>query len=108
MKLAKDGKPFDHEHKRPPSLDEVEVIHFLRPDAVREEMYANVGKDYVKKAQNLIISAENIDAMNQVVIYVRRIGESIANEHLRLATNVMEGPNNPSAVLQRMIDEYGD
>ena len=76
MRIARDGKPYDvdllpNDNGRE---DELEVIQYLRPDGRRRRMLAPVGVEYVKKAKNLIITAEWLGGT--INICGRRKGES--------------------------------
>jgi hypothetical protein len=104
MRTAADGYPFDIDDAGEAGIDEVEIIQFIRPNARRRRMIAKVGEDLAKSAQDLIISAEDLGG-GQVAVYVRAKEEHPDKEHVSLATNG-PGPDNPTAVLQRMIRRY--
>jgi hypothetical protein len=101
--LAKDGKPFDIDYKMVPTEEEVEVIQYLRPNGKRRRMLAPVGKKYVEKAKDLIISVEELTT-GEVAIYVRKINDPIDDEVMELAYNG-PGDNSPTNVLRRLIDK---
>ena len=83
--------------------DEVEVTQYIRPNGRTEQVYAPVGVEYVKMAEekDLIISSEVLTT-GEVAIYVRRVGQAEEEEKIELADNG-PGEDNPVEVLKRMI-----
>jgi len=106
VRIAADGKPFDIDGVGDAGIGDVEIIQFLRPNARRRRMLAEVGEDLAKSAQDLILSAEDL-GNGTVAVYVRAKGEDPEKEHFEIAQNG-PGPDNPTAVLQRMIRKYAD
>ena len=100
--FAKDGKPFDIEDGLTFTDNEVEVIQFLIPSGKRRRMAALVGEDYVKKAKNLILSAEILNTQ-QIALYAREINEPKEKDKIMLANNG-SGVNNTINVLKKLID----
>lgn len=106
--LAKDGFPYDvYDSTLIQQEDEIEVIQYIRHDGgdpynKRRRMLAPVGKEYVKKAENLIISAEELRT-EEIAIWVRKVGEPKESERVENAQNG-PGENSPTNVLRRMID----
>lgn len=100
-KLADNALPGSKLQKRP---NEVSVTQYLRPDGRKREMYAPVGEEYVKIAEekDLIIGAEDLGT-GQIALYVRRSDEDEEQEKTYLATN-SPGENEPVKVLQRAIE----
>lgn len=100
--MAKDGRPYDIDNIAGEiGKDEVEVIQFMRPDGRRRRMIAPVGEEAAKKADSLILSAEQL--MNgQIVLYARKIGEMPETEKSEFA-EVGPGVNSPAEVLKRLI-----
>ena len=85
MRLAKDGKPFDIDHLegREYTEDEVEVIQYLKPNADRIRMAAEMGKEYVEKTKDLIISCEV--HLSQVVLYIqKKVNQMTKNHELKI------------------------
>jgi len=104
MRTAKDGKPFDVDGMGELGEHEVEIIQFLRPNGKRRRMAASVGKEYVEKAKDMIISAEELTT-GEIAIYVRFKDEpKEEKESMELAENG-PGDNDPTKVVQRMIDK---
>ena len=103
MRTAKDGKPFDIDGMGDLGEHEIEVIQFLRPGGARRRMASPVGKKYVEKAKDMIISAEELTT-GEIAIYVRLKDESEEKEIMELAENG-PGDNEPTKVLQRLIDK---
>ena len=101
---GKDGKPFDVEDVLILTGDEVEVIQFLTPSGKRRRMAVLVGGDYVKKAENLILSAEILNT-EQVALYAREINEPKEKDKSMVATNG-PGMNNSISVLKKLIDTF--
>ena len=64
MRIAKDGLPFDIDNDVdgdfPSEEGYVELIQFLRPNGRRRRMIANVGIELAKKAENMILSCEEL------------------------------------------------
>ena len=106
MRIAADGKPFDIDEAGECGPGEVEIIQFLRPNAKRRRMVAEVGEDLAKASQDLILSAEDL-GNGSVAIYVRSKGEKPEREHAAIAQNG-PGRHNPTAVLSRMIRKYAN
>ena len=104
MRVAKDGYPFDIDEAGEAGPADVEIIQFLRPNGKRRRMVAEVGVDLAETAKDLIVSAEDL-GNGKVAVYVRSKEEHPDKEHVSLATNG-PGPDNPTAVLQRMIRKY--
>ena len=104
MGLAKDGKPFDIDNISGGLMpDEVEVIQFLRPKGDRRRMGAVVGKEHVKMAKDLILSAEELQT-GEVVVYARKIGEPEEAEISEITVNG-PGDKSPSSCLKRLIEK---
>lgn len=59
-----------------------------------------VGEDYVKKAENLILSAEILNT-EEVALYAREINEPKEKDKLMVATNG-PGMNNSISVLKKL------
>jgi len=104
MRLAKDGKPFDVEYLHELRPYEVEIIQFLRPNGRRRRITAVVGLELAEKANNLIISAEELTT-GEIAIYVRKIGEPEVNETMEIAINGL-GEKSPTEVLKRLIKKF--
>ena len=100
--IAKDGKPFDIEDALTLTDSEVEVIQFLIPSGKRRRMAALVGKDYVKKAENFILSAEILNT-EQIALYAREVNELKEKDKIMIANNG-SGVNNTINVLKKLID----
>lgn len=108
MRIAKDGYPFDVDEAGDTGPTEVEIIQFLRPSGKRRRMVAEVGADLAEAAKDLILSAEELSpGTGKVAVYVRTKEEHPDKEHVSLADNG-PGPDNPTAVLQRMIRKYAN
>jgi len=106
--LARDGKPYDVPNTDLIATDdELEIIQYLRPTGTRRRVLAKVGKNYVKKANNLIISTEVL-IDGQIAIWVRHKNEPEEKERVEFAENCFDekSEKNPNAVLKRMIDKY--
>ena len=101
---GKDGKPFGVEDVLILKDDEVEVIQYLVPSGKRRRMAALVGQEYVKKAENLILSTEILNN-KQVALYARGINESKEKDKIMIATNGPE-TNNTITVLKKLIDTF--
>ena len=99
--LAKDGKEFDIDNIGKLQNDELEIIQFLRPDGKRRRMSAKLTKELVRKAKNMIISAEELTT-GKVAIYGRMVGVPIEKEYLLLADNC-ESSNSPNNILEKVI-----
>lgn len=65
--------------------DEVEITQYLRPNARKRNLYAKVGEDIAKKAEELILSAELLPT-GLIIIYARRKREGEEAEKSILAT----------------------
>ena len=102
--IAKDGKPYDIEDGLTLKENEVEVIQYLVPSGKRRRMAALVGEDYVKKAENLILSVEIVNP-DEVVLYARRINEPKEKDKVMIATND-QGVNNTIPVVKKLIDVF--
>ncbi len=102
--IAKDGKPYDIEDVLKLTENETEVIQYLVPDGKRRKMATLVGRDYVEKAENLIISVE-ILSPDEVVLYARRINEPKEKDKIMIATND-QGENNTIIMLKKLIDTF--
>lgn len=106
MSLAKDGKPFDVDNLSGGlGPGEVEIIQFLRPDGKRRRMGAMVGEEFVKMAEDLILSAEELTT-GEIAVYARRKDEPKEKEISEIAANG-PGPNNPTECLKRLIKKLG-
>ena len=104
MRIAKDGKSFDVDTIGGDlAPDEVEIIQFLRPGGKRRRMAATVGADTVRRADDLIISAEEL-ITGEVALYGRKIGEKKENEIVLLAEN-RPGEKSPNVILTQLIKE---
>ena len=103
-RIAKDGKPFDVEDALILTDKEVEVIQFLTPGGKRRRMAVLVGKGYVKKAENLILSAEILNN-RKVALYARRINESKEKDKIMIANNGPE-TNNTIIALKKLVDTF--
>jgi len=104
MRKARDGRLYDIDNMAwDANDDEIEIIQYLRPDGKRRRMVCTIGKELLKKADEigLIISAKELTT-RQVVIYVRRREEPTEDERLQIADNHV-GENDPQKVLIRMI-----
>jgi len=102
--IAPDGKPYDIAHlKYLPTKDDVEVIQYLRPNGVRRRMFAPVGIEYVKKAKDMVLSAEDLKN-GEVAIYGRMKDQSEDDEIVRIAING-SGYLSPTNVLRKLILE---
>ena len=88
-------------YKRQP--DELAVTQYLRPNGVKKKVFAQVGVDYVAKAEGMIASAEVLST-GIVALYLGWVGEPEEKELLRLARNG-PGADSPNETLKRMIDE---
>lgn len=107
MRTAKDGKPFDVDHiPRNKMWDEVEVIQFLRPDGKRRRMLVTVGGDLAELAEDMILSAEELQT-GQVAVYARHKDEPEEAEVVEIAENG-PGENSPCACLKRLIRKKAD
>jgi len=106
MRIAKDGKPFDVDNFGELRKGEVEVIQFLRPNGKRRRMGSPVGKEYVKKAKNMIISAEELTT-REIVVYVRKKNEPKKKEISEIAVNG-PGDKSPTECLKRLIARKED
>jgi hypothetical protein len=104
VRIAADGKPFDIDEAGESGPGEVEIIQFLRPNARRRRMVAEVGENLAKAAQGLVISAEELGT-GDVAIYVRDKDGDPGSEHIGFAENG-PGENSPTEVLKRMIRTY--
>ncbi len=100
--IAKDGQPLDVEDGLTFTENEVEVIQFLIPSGKRRRMAALVGKDYVKKAENLILSAEILNT-DKIALYAREINEPKEKDKIMIA-NSGSGVNNTINILKKLID----
>jgi hypothetical protein len=89
-----------------PTENDVMVTQYLRPNGEKRIMYAPIGKEYVKKSQNMICSAEEL-RIGQIVIYVRWADQPEEEELLEFATNG-PGDNSPNEMLKKMIDKLWD
>lgn len=83
--------------------NEVQVIQYLRPDGRKREMLVEVGEDYVEKAQDMFLSAEELTT-GEIAVYARFNDETDEDERLELAING-PGDKNPTAMLQKVIDK---
>ena len=102
MRIAADGKPFDVDHVAEEKReDEVEVIQFLRPHGRRKRLLASVGEDLAKLAENMVISAEELQD-GKVATYVRMKDEPEEKESMELADNG-PGENSPTECLKKLI-----
>jgi len=86
----------------PHSEDELPIIQYLRPNGQKRMMFAPVGKEYVKKAEGLELSAEWLPT-GKVALYGKKEGEPEEAEITMLADNG-KGENEPVVVLKRLID----
>ena len=84
-------------------IGEIEVIQYLRPNGRKRPMAACVGKDYVKKAEDMILSAEVLTT-GEIAIYGRLKTQKEEQERLELAING-PGKNSPENTLKRIIDK---
>lgn len=85
-----------------PTKDDIEVTQYLRPDGRKRTVYAPVGEEYAKKAENMILSAEELTT-GMIVVYARWAGEPEENEYFELASNG-PGPRSPTSVLKLCIE----
>ena len=107
MRIAKDGKPFDIDNiGEDLRSDEVEIIQYLRPEGKRRRMAASLTVELARKADNLIISAEELSS-GEIAIYGRRIAEKKEDEIVLLAENGSE-EKSPDNVLIKLIEELTD
>lgn len=96
--------PYDIDHNKEPQKPyEVEIIQYLRPYGKRRRMFAPVGEEYVEKAEDMVLSCEELTT-GEVAIYVRFADELVSAETMKLADNG-PGKNEPTKVLQRLIDK---
>ena len=86
----------------PHSEDKLPIIQYLRPNGQKRIMFAPVGKEYVKKAEGLELSAEWLPT-GKIVLYGKRKDEPEEKEITELADNG-PGENEPVIVLRRLID----
>lgn len=103
MKLAKDGLPYDIDKVGSLADGEVEIIQYLRPSGKRRRMATHLGNKWAEKAQNLIISAEELRT-GEIIIYVQKISQEVGQEKIGIANNE-SGPNSPDEILKRLIEE---
>ena len=93
--------------------DEIEAVQYLRPYGQQRKVYIQVGLDYVRKAQDMIIEAEIIPDQ-QVAFFVRYKDEPMDMEILGIAYNCeCFDKRNPTETVKRCIDRkwaerYGD
>jgi len=102
MRTAKDGKPFDIDYLGELRPGEVEIIQFLRPDGKRRRMSAFLGEEFVKMAEDLILSAEDL-GNGKVSIWARKTGQPEEQELIEIADNG-PGKNSPDNCLKRLIN----
>jgi hypothetical protein len=89
---------------RTPKLDsEVEVTQYLRPDGRPVPNYAEVGVEWVRRAEGMHFSAEVLTT-GEVAIYGRLDDESEEQEITELAYNG-PGDNSPDNALRRIIEK---
>ena len=100
--LAADGKPYDIDNIKELALGEVEVIQYLRPDGKRRRMAVPLGEDYVEKAKDLILSAEELRT-GEIALYARRKSRSTEHEFIELAENGPR-PESPDKKLRLLIN----
>lgn len=100
--LAADGKPYDIDNIKELALGEVEVIQYLRPDGKRRRMAVPLGEDYVEKAKDLILSAEELTT-GAIALYARKKAWPTERESIELAKNG-PGPESPDKKLRLLID----
>ena len=86
----------------PHTEDELPIVQYLRPNGQKRIMFAPVGKEYVKKAKGLELSAEWLPT-EKIALYGKRKGELDENEIIELADNG-PGENDPVTALKRLID----
>ena len=103
MRIAKDGEPFDVDKFGDLKPGEVEVIQFLRPNRKRRRMAAYVGKEMARKAEDLILSAEDLGT-GKVALWARKIGQPEEMEKIEIADNG-PGDNSPYKCLIKLIEE---
>lgn len=103
MRTAKDGKAFDIDYlpNEEPGESEVEVIQFLRPEGKRRRALAPVGEKYAKLAENMVLSAEELQT-GEIAIYVRYQDEPVEKEIVEIAENVSR-ESSPTETLKRLI-----
>lgn len=82
---------------------EVEIIQYLRPNGTPRRMLAPVGEEYVKKAEDMVLTCEELTT-GEVALYCRFADERIDHETMKLADNG-SSENEPTKVLQRLIDK---
>jgi hypothetical protein len=68
----------------------------------RIKVFAPVGEDYVKKAEGMVFSTEELTT-GGVVVYAKRKGEAEEKEISLIAEN-SPGENSPTNCLQKLID----
>lgn len=104
MRTAKDGKPFDIDNiSGEVREDEVEVIQFLRPEGKRRRMLANVGAEAAKKAEDIVLSAEELTT-HRVALYARFTDEPEEKEITEIVENG-PGADSPSECLKCLIEK---
>lgn len=104
MRIAKDGKPFDIDHLSADVCEgEVEVIQHLRPEGKRRRMLADVGAEAAKKAEDMMLSAEELNTL-RVALYARFTDEPEEKEITEIAENG-PGADSPSECLKRLIEK---
>lgn len=105
MKIAKDGLPFDIDNNVdvnfPSEEGYVELIQYLRPSGKRRRMIANVGKELAKKAENMILSCEELTT-GEIALYARWQDQGEESEIMELADNG-PGEREPTKMLVKLI-----
>lgn len=103
MRIAKDGKAFDIDDlpNTEPEKEEVEVIQFLKPEGKRRRALAPVGEEYAKLAENMVLSAEELQT-GELAIYVKYQDEPAEKEMVEIAEN-NPGESSPTETLKRLI-----
>lgn len=82
----------------------IRITQFIRPNARRAEIYADVPDELYEKAMLLEISCERITE-TEVAIYAHVKGESEEDELSEIAHND-PGDNSPNAALERLIKRF--
>jgi hypothetical protein len=85
----------------------IKITQYVRPHGRKREVFADLRKEYEKRAKGLEFSCEVLPD-GRVAIYAKREGESDEKEHIEIADNVLPGQkseNGPNEVLCRMIDK---